>query len=251
MSTCFDRSSNQNLKFVACDATGSLKSCCAPGDSCASNGLCVTSSTDTLTPYFINGCTEQNWDSDTCLKQCDSSGGNGVQPCGKGKFCCYGLGGCDCNNSTALFSLDPVVVVTSIPLSASSSTTSTTSSTTLTTVSTSSAAETTTSAPASSLASQSTTSATSEPQSSNKTNALPIGLGVGFGVGIPLIAIAVGLVWFLKRRRSKPVAVAPQEPSKQEIGYHAVHPVEELSGAHSRSELQVDYPPAELPAGRY
>lgn len=72
MSTCFDRSSNQNLKFVACDATGSLKSCCAPGDSCASNGLCVTSSTDTLTPYFINGCTEQNWDSDTCLKQCDS-----------------------------------------------------------------------------------------------------------------------------------------------------------------------------------
>ncbi|KZL68033.1 hypothetical protein CT0861_04157 [Colletotrichum tofieldiae] len=248
MSTCFDRSSNQDLGLVACDPNGDLKSCCAPSDSCASNGLCVTNRTDTLTPYFINGCTEQNWNSATCLNQCDQSGGNGVLPCGRGKFCCYGLEGCDCNNATAVFSLDPVIVVTSIPISASK--TSSVSATTSTTASTSTA-ESTASAPTASLDSEPTPSAGSVLESSNHGNVLSVGLGVGLGVGIPLIAFVVGLVWFLKkRRRSKPVAVTPQEPTKQEINYHALHRTEELDTGHYRAELQVDYPPAELPGSR-
>ncbi|KAK1977621.1 hypothetical protein LZ30DRAFT_731334 [Colletotrichum cereale] len=241
MSTCFDRNSNQDLQLIACDPNGGLKSCCAPRDSCASNGLCVTPNPDdTFTDYFINGCTDPNWNSDTCLRQCDESGGNGVKSCGKGKFCCFGLQGCDCNNATAVFSLDPVVVVASIPISAS--TTPSATSITSRSISTSTA-ETTASIPTSSVG--------SEPQSSDSSNVLSVGLGVGLGVGIPLIAFVIALVWFLKRRRgSKQVAVTPLEPPKQEIGYHGVHRFEELGVGQSRSELQAKHPPAELPGNQ-
>jgi hypothetical protein len=73
MSSCFGTDKNENLKLFACDPDGDLKSCCSPGDSCASNGLCVSPNDDALTPYFINGCTDENWDDPTCLKQCDGT----------------------------------------------------------------------------------------------------------------------------------------------------------------------------------
>lgn len=40
--------------------------------------------------------------------------GNGVEVCGVGTYYCYGFGGCDCNRSTQVFTLDQVELFTSI-----------------------------------------------------------------------------------------------------------------------------------------
>ncbi|KAI0126133.1 hypothetical protein BJ170DRAFT_633911 [Xylariales sp. AK1849] len=55
------------------------------------------------------------------------AGGNGVQPCGDNLFCCFGLQGCDCTNSTQTFSLTAVSIFTTLSSQAPSATTSSTS----------------------------------------------------------------------------------------------------------------------------
>ncbi|CAG7564306.1 unnamed protein product [Fusarium equiseti] len=234
MTSCYGRDRNQVLDLFACDPKGDLKSCCGRGDSCASNGLCVTSNKDTLSPYFINGCTDDNWDDPTCLHQCDDTG-NGVVSCGTGKFCCYGYGGCDCNNSTQVFTLDPVKIVTTIPTDASmvDEKTSTISGATTGTSSTTQSTGTQTN-----TAAAGTTSSISS--SSSRSNALPIGLGVGIGAGVALLGFGVGFwLWRRKKRASKSTAV-PEE--------YMVKP-----GADNANTTQGHYAPmkpAELSAGR-
>ncbi|KAF4974478.1 hypothetical protein FZEAL_8616 [Fusarium zealandicum] len=240
MSGCYDRSNNENLDLFQCDSDpdGDLKSCCGRGDSCASNGLCVTSSNDTLTPYFINGCAEEDWSDPTCLRQCDDSGGNGVQPCGKGTYCCFGLGGCDCNNEDDVFSLVPVRIVTSIPIDASETQAAASSTSTMTAASSISGTTTTLSTTSSTGEPTSTSTAGSDSSesgssSSSSSSSLPVGLGVGLGVGIPLIAIGVGLFWFFKRKRTpQPAAAKGQETTHYQPARQS-----ELEGQHYRAEL--------------
>ncbi|KAL6918162.1 hypothetical protein FSST1_009657 [Fusarium sambucinum] len=241
MASCFGEDKNEVLDQFACDPSGKIKSCCSRGDSCASNGLCVTSNKDTLSPYFVNSCTEENWDDPTCITECRGNG-NGVSPCGAGKFCCYGFGGCDCNNSTQVFTLDPVKIITTIPTdatkvdeasSATSDITSATGSSTGSTVThtNTSAAE--------------TTSSSSDGSSSN--NALPIGLGVGIGAGVVLIGLGVGF-WLWKRKKSRasrPAVVSDDYMHKPPVEnhnppnyghYQPVKPVE-MSANTDRVEL--------------
>lgn len=70
MLACLDPSNNEKVDLVPCDPTGGFKSCCSRGDSCASNGLCVTSDKDADTFYFINGCLVEDWDDPSCPTQC-------------------------------------------------------------------------------------------------------------------------------------------------------------------------------------
>ncbi|EXL64972.1 hypothetical protein FOPG_18785 [Fusarium oxysporum f. sp. conglutinans race 2 54008] len=213
MSDCYDQSNNEALNLVPCDSDpdSDLKSCCARSDSCASNGLCVTSRDDTFTPYFVSGCTVDYWDDPTCITQCFNCSGNGVQPCGDRKYCCYGLGGCDCGNEDEVFFLDPVRIVASIPISAASTDATSISSATVS-VATTYLMGTSTSDSTSTATAGGDSSGSSD--GSDSSSGLPTGLGVGLGVGIPLIAIGAGLIWFLKRKRpSKPAEVA-QEASK-------------------------------------
>ncbi|EGU73016.1 hypothetical protein FOXB_16475 [Fusarium oxysporum f. sp. conglutinans Fo5176] len=193
MSDCYDQSNNEALNLVPCDSDpdSDLKSCCARSDSCASNGLCVTSRDDTFTPYFVSGCTVDYWDDPTCITQC---------------FNC-----CDCGNEDEVFFLDPVRIVASIPISAASTDATSISSATVS-VATTYLMGTSTSDSTSTATAGGDSSGSSD--GSDSSSGLPTGLGVGLGVGIPLIAIGAGLIWFLKRKRpSKPAEVA-QEASK-------------------------------------
>ncbi|KAM5354053.1 hypothetical protein ACJ41O_000703 [Fusarium nematophilum] len=243
MSGCYDRRNNENIDHFPCDPDGDLKSCCERGDSCAGNGLCVTSDGDALTPYFIHGCTIDDWDDPTCPTQCYNSTGNGIQPCGDGMFCCWGRGGCDCNDEDEVFSMDPVRIVASIPTGASRSTDATAVSSLDASISSaiaSATAETTTEAAPTSTNDESSISG------ENNDNSLPIGLGVGLGVGIPLIAIGAGLIWFLMKKRAKTVEThGSKDMFKQDpalLGnYVPVHAppahTAELDGRNSRVEL--------------
>ncbi|KAL3491746.1 hypothetical protein BJX62DRAFT_251054 [Aspergillus germanicus] len=194
MAVCYDTNGNEDTSQFPCSADGSPAQCCEIGQLCASDGLCVNNGTEPgLTKYSIHGCSVQDWTDgqvDTCPHQCIETGGVGVTDCGVGSFCCYGFGGCDCNNSTQTFDLDPIRIVATISGETSTSTPTTTSSTSSTT-SSSPTAE------ADALSSSSS--------SSSSSNALPIGLGVGLGVGIPLLIAAIVAVFFcLRKRRNTP-----------------------------------------------
>lgn len=111
------------------------------------------------------------------------------------RYCCYGLGGCDCSDPNAVFTLPAGDVITTLALSTSS------------TISTT--AVSTTDVPATSTAAaiaQATTSPTEPAGSSNDHKGLGIGLGVG--LGIPLIAAIIG-AWLYWRRKQKRRRVEP------------------------------------------
>ena len=118
--------------------------------------------------------------------------GNGVQPCGPNLYCCYGFLGCDCNNSTVVFSLPPVRIVATIPTDAAKLATQTTS----------------TSSPPPTGTTTSTTSSVG-PTQTNTTNAnsngsaIAVGLGVGLGVGLPLTALVLAVVWYMRKRQAR------------------------------------------------
>lgn len=62
---CYDADEYKNSEDVPCweSTDGEAVPCCNAehGDSCASNGLCVTSYVGTATPYFIDGFTAPGW----------------------------------------------------------------------------------------------------------------------------------------------------------------------------------------------
>ncbi|KAL4879463.1 hypothetical protein BJY04DRAFT_220059 [Aspergillus karnatakaensis] len=199
MAVCYDDKGNEDSSLYTCSQDGSPAQCCQIGDSCASNGLCVNDNGHTK--YAIRGCSVQDWTDgqvDTCIAQCLPTGGVGVSDCGVGEFCCFGFGGCDCNNSTETFNLDPVSIVGKITNETISSTTSSITSPT----------STPTSDPGTGSGSGSGSG------DSDSSSALPIGLGVGLGVGIPLLlAIIIGAFFFLRRRRNAAVPIYDKAPA--------------------------------------
>jgi hypothetical protein len=129
-----------------------------------------------------------------------------VKPCGQNLFCCYGLGGCDCNNATQVFSLAPVRIVTSLASLPASTSSATSLATTSSPVSTSGTSSPVSTSGASSPLSTSGTSSqplSTTAASDNTTlpgsgaNNLGIGLGVGLGVGIPLLIAVLGGLWWM------------------------------------------------------
>lgn len=71
MSGCYDRRGDERTDQYRCDPDpdGTVKACCNAGNSCATNGLCI-SNEESITPYYIHGCTVEDWDVDTCPRQC-------------------------------------------------------------------------------------------------------------------------------------------------------------------------------------
>jgi hypothetical protein len=76
MTECYNALGNQDSTLYPCSEDGNPSQCCSLGYLCADNGLCVANRTqaeDTITPYFITGCTVQDWTGggvDTCPTQC-------------------------------------------------------------------------------------------------------------------------------------------------------------------------------------
>ncbi|KAL3468980.1 hypothetical protein BJX99DRAFT_242294 [Aspergillus californicus] len=233
MTECYDTLSNQDDTIYPCSTDGSVQQCCSLGYLCADNGLCVANSTqqeDTITDYFINGCTVQDWINgsvETCPTECLSTGGVGVSACDAGTFCCYGFGGCDCSNDTQVFSLGPVKIVATItgaPTTTTTSTTSTTSTSTNTSTGSTSATPT-----------DGSSGGSSDGGSSSN---LPVGLGVGLGVGIPvLLGLAAGIFLLLRRRRRAAgvpagYQAAAGQPSS-DGGYHQSPPSSTAYPSHA------------------
>ncbi|KAI8715054.1 hypothetical protein NCS52_01012200 [Fusarium sp. LHS14.1] len=205
MSACLDSSNNENVDLVPCDPTGRFKSCCLRGDSCASNGLCVTSDESGVAHYFIKGCLVEDWDDPSCPTQCFNASGNGVIACGPGQFCCFGSKGCNCKEDE-IFDMEPVRIFTSIPLEAAPSI-----ATAITTIS----YEVFSPADTSLTPCTSTTDAPvpEPPEDSNLD--LPVGLGVGIGTAIALFTLGTGLFFFILKRATKLEGMSSKNSSQQ------------------------------------
>lgn len=192
--------------------------------------------------------------------------GDGVDSCpgsGPNKWCCYGLGGCDCNNATQVVSALAGSIITTIDLGvtsiSSTKTTSTTSptsaSTTTTPPPTTKETGTETDAGAGAGAATGTTPTETPSAEKSKSNAVPIGVGAGVG-GAAAIAIVALIFFFLRRRNQKAAKLVGPEPkySAAALGPQYEMPTKggnaaELSGAAPRPIEYYQELPA-TPAGR-
>ncbi|KAL4967390.1 uncharacterized protein BDV14DRAFT_169920 [Aspergillus stella-maris] len=203
MSVCYDFNGNQDNSLYPCSTDGSPSQCCEMYELCASDGLCVNNGTDPgLAKYATRGCTVQDWTDgqvDTCISECIPTGGVGVSNCGVGSFCCYGFEGCDCDNSTQVFSIDPVSIVATI----SSTSTSTPSATT-------------------SPSTSATPTGDPDASDSGSSSHLGLGLGIGLGVGVPLLAAAILIPFFLRRRKNSKSPIEPTDKG----GYYQPPPAQ-------------------------
>jgi hypothetical protein len=64
-------------RYIPCNSTTSgHTSCCAPGDSCLTNGLCQGPADNKRKAniFWRNGCTDPTWNDPACAKVCDGIG---------------------------------------------------------------------------------------------------------------------------------------------------------------------------------
>ncbi|KAL3486585.1 hypothetical protein BJX62DRAFT_246643 [Aspergillus germanicus] len=215
--SCWNSFGNQDLTRYPCSQDGDPAQCCGEGEICSSNGLCLHQHDDGRTTYWLNTCSNPEWangTAPTCPLECsqyEHRGGNGIQDCGTGTYCCNGYMGCDCNNATLVFTLGTISAVTTITIptstSTSTDTSTTSSSTTISTNDSSSHAPTTPTSTQTSIADPALKSAagaeTGTASTSENNPQLGIGLGVGLGVGIPLIIGSLAGLWLIRRRRHR------------------------------------------------
>lgn len=128
----------------------------------------------------------------TCL-----AGANGVQACGVGTYCCYGFDGCDCSDSTQVFTLGSIELFTSIASTPSQASITTSSmSEDGTAVSTSWIRSTITDA----ITTPTSASSTQSPEETNHSDT-GVAIGVAVGIGIPFVLAIAGGLWFWRRKR--------------------------------------------------
>ncbi|KAF2442784.1 hypothetical protein P171DRAFT_486764 [Karstenula rhodostoma CBS 690.94] len=217
---------NSKAIYVPCNITaienGEHSSCCAIGDLCMTNGLCMEQANEAkgANHYWRNGCTDKTWKDPACPNYCrgkeEPDHFNAFifycfEP--KNEFCCTPQGTLEagvtgrntscCNDEDLVFKANAPVVVgvaaaalprISTTSSASSSASSTSSSRHL--ISTTSAT----------AAVKSVTSSTPSPTASSESPGISSGAKAGMGVGITLGVLAVlaiiGALFFMRRRKA-------------------------------------------------
>jgi hypothetical protein len=88
---CFYPDGSQAQSDHACHLTSEFSFCCAIGDNCLDNKLCVTKSDDPQ-PYNRGSCTDKTWNSPECPRFCldfSSDGGTWLVNCGDKGVCCF------------------------------------------------------------------------------------------------------------------------------------------------------------------
>ncbi|OBT38521.1 hypothetical protein VE00_11085 [Pseudogymnoascus sp. WSF 3629] len=233
---CYESNGFESTSYYDCQPDAAVSACCRPGDICYTNGLCHPGPDvqQGITPWYWHGCTDPTFRDPSCFSACFAITGDGVNSCptyGPNKWCCYGLGGCDCQNSSLVVSALAGSIITTIDLGVTSISSTKTTKTKATTTPSSASTTTPTTSPSTTAGKETTTGGgatagettgktagetagqtagatpTETPTSEkSKSNALPIGVGVGVG-GAAAIAIA-GLIFFFMRRRKQQVAAA-------------------------------------------
>ncbi|KAJ4986950.1 hypothetical protein SVAN01_07491 [Stagonosporopsis vannaccii] len=210
---------------------GGHSTCCAIGDLCLTNGLCMhKEDVDKKNWYWRTGCTDKTWEDSACPKYCaaiepDRNTGLVMNCLKPESWCCAYVGGslrdwksqaninttCCTIDDLTFEAADPIVYATAtnpIKLSTQSASTSATS----TSLSSVSLPTTATQAEHSSLP---TTDGNPEQSSNSDSTGLSTGAKVGLGVGIPLGVIGLAAIaaffWLRRRRTAKPSSSTPSE----------------------------------------
>jgi hypothetical protein len=230
--------------------TGRVSMCCAtnrtgPGANiCRSDDLCIETGTTTnpgTNHVWREGCTDPSWTDPACLKLCVSGLGKlllmiscqlnsktstivqnapsdtfqlnatsndiAITTCSDGSLCCGLNNTACCNSKSGLFILNDQVYSTKPGSTATASSAS---------------------------ASSSSTTSTSPSPSASSSHGRALGIGLGLGIGIPaLVALACGMYFFTRRRRSTPEPVDERKEQISEAGPGLPDPAElEGSGVH-------------------
>lgn len=244
--------SNTAATYVPCDPTavesGGHSSCCAIGDLCMSNGLCMEASNEPkgLNHYWRNGCTDKTWKDPACPNFCRGEGMSVERSrrmlahmfteepnhynafifyCydPQNEFCCAPQGTLEagvtsrntscCNDDELVFKADkPAVTGTALAVlpRISKFSSSSSSATSASTASSDSELISLTSATsARTTATMSITSVAAEASdSSGMTSGARAGLGVGVTLGILAVLAIVGVFLFKRRRKANPHGTA-------------------------------------------
>ncbi|KAK4033648.1 hypothetical protein C8A01DRAFT_39881 [Parachaetomium inaequale] len=172
-STCYDTWGREDTNQQPCSAPGTDASattwCCNKGDSCLSNGLCLSPGSNNLMTQ--QGCTDKDWGG-SCNKLCPASNDQKLTaipliPCPTSfdsatnaiKFCCGPDPSACCANTSAWITLPAGTIIPSQDTTTSSS------------------------------------SSTSE--SNTNSSSLKIGLGIGLGIGIPILLVLLAVAYLL------------------------------------------------------
>ncbi|KAJ4985304.1 hypothetical protein SVAN01_09249 [Stagonosporopsis vannaccii] len=264
---CYFPNGDKVNSDTACNPNALVSACCYDNQACLSNGLCVSDPHDPVKARLHRGtCTDANWKSGNCPRQCLDIDNNGVPvySCNStttDSYCCYD--GCDCqaNSASEIFSFaqSPADVYTLTIIGESYTQTHTSASS----AASASSSVAVSSAPASASASASSAVASTASSASNAgtaatsnalTDAEPAkksnttALGVGLGVGIPVAALlGVGIFFFLRRRRNRNAYAPPSEMAADE---HALDPSSPSTKyAHTAmAEVPITTVPATVPA---
>lgn len=263
MAACFNTVGRETTwdgnVHVPCNMTaveaGGHSTCCAIGDLCLTNGLCMhKGDVDKKNWYWRTGCTDKSWEDPACPKYCAAIG-EPMQPfsirvcrltlteptrntglvmnCLKPEsWCCAYVGGslqdwksqapinttCCTIDDLKFEADDPIVYATAtnpIKLSTQSASISTTS----TSLSSISMPTTATQADQSSLP-----TAGGNLQQSSDPEGLSTGAKIGLGVGIPLgvigLAAIVAFFWMRRRRAAKASSDAPPAVSASNVNHN-------------------------------
>ncbi|KAF2738372.1 hypothetical protein EJ04DRAFT_541325 [Polyplosphaeria fusca] len=249
---CFFPNGNVVPSDTACNPNAIVSACCFDGQACLSNGLCVSDPhNETLARLHRGTCTDQQWKSGNCPRQCLDVDDNGapVYSCNQTNtesYCCYD--GCQCNPAYSTFSIAmaPQEVYTVTIIGEDFTQTRPTATSSTPSPSTSASAATTDSG--ATVPASSTTSPVAEQSTPNTT---AIGAGVGVGVPVAALLAVVAFFWWKRRQPGDPTpstshSAKPYEPSMSQNS--PVEPDLEKYAYYTSEKSSRSLPSSELPA---
>ncbi|KAL2186644.1 hypothetical protein L209DRAFT_755365 [Thermothelomyces heterothallicus CBS 203.75] len=173
-STCYNTRGEEDPNLQPCSAPGADAGgatwCCARGDTCLSNGLCLSPGSSNLMTQ--QGCTDKDWGG-SCKKYCPAGDDQKLTeiplvPCPASfnsdtndvKFCCGPDPSSCCEKSASWISLPAGTIVPS-------------------------------------QANDDSTSSSSSSDPDNARYSLKIGLGIGLGLGVPILLVLLAVAYLL------------------------------------------------------
>ncbi|EUC29128.1 hypothetical protein COCCADRAFT_107344 [Bipolaris zeicola 26-R-13] len=113
--------------YTPCNPSAKVSGCCASGDICLSNGLCMGTQGASIGVIFSRGCTDSTGKDVACPQQCSGGSSNSnsastvtawqLQTCDSGEYCCRAANSTKscCNNPTAPQVTSPLSATLQMP----------------------------------------------------------------------------------------------------------------------------------------